>query len=81
MKLLYPPSDGYIHKVLAFAQEAGVLDRIEMVPAVPFAPDMDISDTTPLGKVPSLIIEEERAAEARRSMANSTQRRSLPPGR
>ncbi|MEQ8370601.1 MAG: glutathione S-transferase family protein [Alphaproteobacteria bacterium] len=61
MKLIYTPSDGYIHKVLAFAQEAGVLDRMEMVPVIPFAADVDISAINPLGKVPTLVTDQGEA--------------------
>mgnify|MGYP001817772843 CR=1 FL=1 len=57
MRLLYTPNPEYIHKVLVVAHEAGVLDQIETERQVPFAEDTSIQDHNPLGKVPSMILD------------------------
>ena len=57
MKLLFTPNPEYIHKVLVVAQEAGVLDQIDFERQVPFAEDTTIHDHNPLGKVPSMILD------------------------
>jgi len=57
MRLLYTPNPEYIHKVLVVAQEAGVLEQIEFERQVPFAEDTSIHDHNPLGKVPSMILD------------------------
>ena len=57
MKLRFTPNPDYIHKVLVVAHEAGVMDRIEVVPTYPFDADCNLSDDNPLGKVPTLILD------------------------
>ena len=57
MKLLFTPNPEYIHKVLVVAQEAGVLDQIDFERHVPFAEDTVIHNHNPLGKVPSMILD------------------------
>jgi len=57
MKLRFTPNPDYIHKVLVVAYEAGVIDRIAMVPTFPFDADCDLGDDNPLGKVPTLILD------------------------
>jgi glutathione S-transferase len=61
MKLFYSPIHGFIHKVLVVAHEAGVLDRIQRVPTYPTREDHDISAVNPLGKVPTLVLDDGRA--------------------
>jgi len=58
LKLVFTPNPKYIHKVLATAHEAGVLDRLEMVRSVPFDADTSIWDFNPLGKVPCLVLDD-----------------------
>ena len=57
MRLLFTPNPDYIHKVLVVAHEAGVLDQLEFERQVPFAPDTTVHETNPLGKVPTLIMD------------------------
>lgn len=57
MKLRFTPNPDYIHKVLVVAHEAGVIDRIEMVPTYPFDADTTLPEDNPLGKVPTLVLE------------------------
>ena len=56
MKLVFTPNPKYIHKVLAIAHEAQLVDRITMVRSVPFDTDTLIWSYNPLGKVPCLIL-------------------------
>ena len=55
MKLRYSPTSPYVRKVTVTAAETGLEDRIERVPGNPWAPDTDVVDDNPLGKVPALI--------------------------
>ena len=57
MKLRFTPNPDYIHKVLVVAHEAGVVDRIQVVPTYPFDADCDLGDDNPLGKVPTLVLD------------------------
>lgn len=57
MKLRFTPNPDYIHKVLVVAHEAGVIDRIEMVPTYPFDADCTLDADNPLGKVPTLVLD------------------------
>ncbi len=63
MKLHYSTTSPYVRKVMAVAIEAGVVDRIDKVPA-PASP-VGVNDTlnrdNPLGKVPCLVTEEGQA--------------------
>ena len=58
MRLLFTPNPEYIHKVLVVAHEAGVLDRIEFERQVPFDSDTTVGNYNPLGKVPTLIMDD-----------------------
>jgi len=61
MKLFYSPIHGFIHKVLVVAHEAGLAERIERVPTYPLREGHDISALNPLGKVPTLVLDDGRA--------------------
>ena len=58
MRLLFTPNPDYIHKVLVVAHEAGILDQLEFERQVPFAEDTTVGDFNPLGKVPTLIMDD-----------------------
>lgn len=58
LKLRYSPASPFVRKVLVFAHEAGLAERIELVPTEVWAPDTDIFRDNPLGKVPVLVSEE-----------------------
>ena len=58
MRLLFTPNPEYIHKVLVVAHEVGVLGRLEFERQVPFDEDTTLGDYNPLGKVPTLIMDD-----------------------
>jgi glutathione S-transferase len=58
MKLRYTPASPFVRKVLVCAIEAGLRERLELVPTVPWDPNTDLSEQNPLGKVPALVTEE-----------------------
>ncbi|MDE2362635.1 MAG: glutathione S-transferase family protein [Hyphomicrobiales bacterium] len=55
MKLRYAKASPFVRKVIVFADEAGIADRIELQPADPWGNEADIAKDNPLGKVPALI--------------------------
>lgn len=61
MRLLYTPSVNYIHKVLVFAHEAKLMDRLELVRTVPFDPAYEYRQHNPLAKVPTLLLDDGEA--------------------
>ena len=60
MKLFYSPIHGFIHKVLVVAHEAGIINKIRRVPTYPLRENHDISAINPLGKVPTLALDDGR---------------------
>src|SRR5579872_1269754 len=55
MRLRYSPASPFVRKVLVFAHEAGLADRIELVPTDVWSEDeVDFLRANPLGKVPTL---------------------------
>lgn len=54
MKLRYAPTSPYVRKCLVVAVEAGLRDRIELVPTNPWRPETSLGRDNPLGKVPAL---------------------------
>ncbi|MCC6469684.1 MAG: glutathione S-transferase [Alphaproteobacteria bacterium] len=60
MKLFYSPASPYARKVMACAHELGVADRIELVTsaASPVKRDQNLSTANPLGKIPTLVLED-----------------------
>lgn len=63
MKLLYAPTSPYVRKVVMVAHELGLLDRIELVrsTASPMKVNPDVNAFNPLGKIPTLIVDDELA--------------------
>jgi len=55
LKLRHSPASPFVRKVLVFAHETGLAERIERVATDVWAPDSDIQRDNPLGKVPALI--------------------------
>lgn len=58
MRLLYTPIAGYVHTVEAVVNYAGLRQRIQPVPTKPFEPDTDLLQVNPIGKVPTLILDD-----------------------
>ena len=55
MKLFFTPLPGYSQRVEIVAREAGVYDRIEIVPTNPFESPAALVAANPLSKVPTLV--------------------------
>jgi glutathione S-transferase len=58
MKLRYTPASPFSRKVLVVAHECGLSDRIEKVPADLEHPEGDLATHNPLGKVPTLVLDD-----------------------
>ena len=60
MKLFYAPTSPFVRKCLVCAIELGIRERIELVPAAahPVNRDRGLVERNPLGKVPTLVIED-----------------------
>ena len=60
MKLYHSPASPYVRKVMVMAQEAGLLDRIEVAPVTttPMAPDAGVAAANPLKKIPALVTDD-----------------------
>ena len=58
MKLRYAKTSPFVRKVLVFADEVGMADRIELAPTDVWRADSDIARDNPLGKVPALVTRE-----------------------
>lgn len=58
MKLRYSQTSPYVRKVLMVALEAGLYERVELLPTDVWAPDSPIQRDNPLSKIPCLITEE-----------------------
>jgi len=60
VKLYMVATSPYARKVLAFAHETGLIDRIETVAAklTPTDPDQALNRVNPLGKVPALVLDD-----------------------
>ena len=55
MRLLYNQTSPFIRKVAVLAHETGLIDKIELIPANPWAEDdVTVTGVSPLGKVPVL---------------------------
>jgi glutathione S-transferase len=55
MRLRHSPSSPFVRKVLSFAHECGLADRIEIVPTQTWDPATDLVEDNPLGRIPTLI--------------------------
>lgn len=60
MKLFHAPTSPFVRKVMVVAQEAGLLDDIEIVfnAANPVSRDAVLTDANPLGKIPVLVLDD-----------------------
>ena len=60
MKLWYSPPSPFARKVLMLAYETGLIDQIELVDVANTAltPDAELAKLNPLGKIPTLILED-----------------------
>lgn len=61
MKLLYTPIAGYVHTVEAVINYAGLRGRVEPVPTKPFEADTPLPAVNPVGKVPTLVLDDGEA--------------------
>jgi len=61
MKLRVSPTSPYVRKVVIFAIETGLSDRIEQIPTLAWSPDTDLPKDNPLGKIPALIADDGQA--------------------
>lgn len=55
LKLRYSSASPFVRKVMVFAHETGLAERIELVRTDVWSSDSDITRDNPLGKVPALI--------------------------
>lgn len=58
VKLLYTPIAGYVHTVEAVINYAGLCDAVEPVPTKPFDADTGLPGINPIGKVPTLVLDD-----------------------
>jgi len=58
MKLFYALPSPFVRKVMVFAHETGLVDRLELEPVNPFESRPDHIAKNPLSKVPTLITED-----------------------
>lgn len=58
MKLYYTPIAGYVHTVEAVINYAGLRKAVDPVPTKPFDPDTGLSLINPIGKVPTLVLDD-----------------------
>lgn len=60
LKLFHSPASPFVRKVLVAARERGLADRIEIVPTgvTPVKRDEAIAVHNPLGKIPTLVLED-----------------------
>ena len=60
MKLWYAAASPFVRAVLIFAHETGMIDQLELVDAAttPLNPDDGLIGDNPLGKIPTLVLED-----------------------
>jgi glutathione S-transferase len=60
MKLHWSPRSPFVRKVMIFAHETGLLDRLECVRTVVAMPaaNVDLLTENPLGKIPTLVLDD-----------------------
>jgi glutathione S-transferase len=58
MKLRYSPASPYVRKISVTLIETGLEDRVEKILTNVWDPDTDIAGDNPLGKVPTLILDD-----------------------
>lgn len=81
MKLLYARTSPYVRKVLVLAHETGQAESIEIVPvaAVPTERNPDTVGHNPLGKVPTLVLDDSTALFDSRVICEYLDARSAGP--
>ncbi len=57
LKLRYSTTSPFVRKVSITIIESGLSDQVENIATNPWAPDTDLPDNNPLGKVPALVLE------------------------
>lgn len=55
MRLRYSSASPFVRKILVFAHETGLRDRIEIVPTDVWAADSEVFPDNPLGKIPVMV--------------------------
>jgi glutathione S-transferase len=60
MKLYWSPRSPFVRKVMVFAHEVGLADRIEKIPTkvAMTLPNTDLLQVNPLGKIPALVTDD-----------------------
>lgn len=58
MKLRFSPASPYVRKVSVTLIETGLQDRVENIPTNVHDPESDIAGDNPLGKIPTLILDD-----------------------
>jgi glutathione S-transferase len=58
MRLFYSPTSPYVRKVQVTAIEKGLEDRLTLVPCNAYAPAPDLWAANPLGRVPTLVLDD-----------------------
>ena len=58
MRLFYSPTSPYVRKVQVTAIEKGLGDRLTLVPCNAYAPAPDLWAANPLGRVPTLVLDD-----------------------
>ena len=63
MKLWYAAASPFVRKVLILAHETGIIDQLEIVDAAttPLSPHEALQQDNPLGKIPTLVLEDGRS--------------------
>ncbi len=64
MKLYISPTSPYTRKVRILIRELGVLDKVEEVRVNTAEPDPEFADANPMGKVPTLIVEDQALCDS-----------------
>ncbi len=58
MKLRYSPLSPFVRKVTVTLIETGLDDKVERIPTDVWNPETDIAEDNPLGKIPTLILDD-----------------------
>ena len=82
MKLFFNPASPFARKVVVVARERGLLERLELAPVAPLPtkPVADLAAVNPLGKVPTLILDDGTALYDSRVIAEYLDAAAAGPG-